>query len=331
MRPFAYSRAADVESALGMISRTEGAKFLGGGTNLVDLMRENVEQPEHLVDVTRVPLAEIEATSGGGLRVGALVRNSHLAADPAVRERYPVLSEAILAGASGQIRNMATTGGNLMQRTRCYYFYDGEARCNKREPGSGCDAVEGFNRIHAVLGASDSCIATHPSDMCVALAALDATVHVRGSRGERAIPIAEFHRLPGDAPEVDTTLAADELIVGVELPALPIARHSTYRKVRDRASYAFALVSVAAALEVEDGTVTGARVALGGVAHKPWRASACEAALVGQPATPETFKAAAAKELEAARGYRYNSFKIELAQRTIVSVLQGLVARGGAR
>lgn len=331
MRSFGYSRAVDVGSAVAAVSRTEGAKFLGGGTNLVDLMRENVEQPEHLVDVTRVPLAEIEETADGGVRIGALVRNSHLAADPTVRERYPVLSEAILAGASGQIRNMATTGGNLMQRTRCYYFYDGEARCNKREPGSGCDAVEGFNRIHAILGASDSCIATHPSDMCVALAALDATVHVTGSGGERAIPIADFHRLPGDTPEIDTTLAHDELITAIELPALPIARSSAYRKVRDRASYAFALVSVAAALDVDDGTIAGARVALGGVAHKPWRAHAVEAALVGRPATVETFKAAAAEEFEAARGYRHNSFKIELAQRTIVSVLQGLVTRGGER
>jgi xanthine dehydrogenase YagS FAD-binding subunit len=331
MKPFEYERAGDVESAIRLVAERDGAKFLGGGTNLVDLMRESVELPDRLVDVTNIPLRGVEETPDGGVRVGALVRNSHLAADRLIRERYPVLAQAILAGASGQIRNMATTGGNLMQRTRCYYFYDGEARCNKREPGSGCDALQGFNRIHAILGASDACIATHPSDMCVALAALDATVHVRGVDGERAIPIAEFHRLPGDTPQLDTTLGPNELITAVELPALPIARTSAYRKVRDRASYAFALVSVAAALDLDGGTIRGARVALGGVAHKPWRARAAEVALVGEPATAATFKAAAAEELKAARGYRHNSFKIELAQRTIVSVLEGLVEAGGAR
>lgn len=330
MKNFAYARAETVEAALQSIAQNQSAKFLGGGTNLVDLMRENIEQPEQLVDVTGLPLAQVEALPGGGVRIGALVKNSHLAAHQLIRERYPVLSEAILNGASGQIRNMATTGGNLMQRTRCYYFYDTEARCNKREPGTGCDALEGFNRIHAILGASDACIATHPSDMCVALVALDATVHVTGTNGERAIPIVDFHRLPEGTPQIDTNLQPDELITAVELPALPFARTSVYRKVRDRASYAFALVSVAAALEVEDGTVKNARLALGGVAHKPWRALAAEQILTGAPANEDSFKAAATEELKAARGYRYNSFKIELAARTIVSVLKTLAREGGA-
>jgi xanthine dehydrogenase YagR molybdenum-binding subunit len=251
-----------------MISRADHAKFLAGGTNLIDLMRENVERPDHLVDVTGLPLVGIEELPDGGLRIGALVRNSHLAASWVVRERYPALSQAILMGASAQIRNMATTGGNLMQRTRCYYFYDGHAGCNKRTPGTGCDALEGFNRIHAILGASTACIATHPSDMCVALAALDASVLVQGPAGKRAISISDFHRLPGDTPHIDTTLRQDELIIAVDIPPLPLARNSAYRKVRDRASYAFALVSVAAALDVDGGTVTDARLALGG-----WRTS----------------------------------------------------------
>lgn len=331
MKPFAYARAEDAESAVRLIAQDEHTKFLGGGTNLVDLMRENIEQPERLVDVTALPLAQVEETDDGGVKIGALVRNSHLAAHPLVRERYPVLSQAILAGASGQIRNMATTGGNLMQRTRCYYFYDPAARCNKREPGSGCDALEGFNRIHAILGASNDCIATHPSDMCVALAALDATVHVRGAQGERRIPLLDFHRLPETTPHLDTNLKPDELITAVELPALSLARNSLYRKVRDRASYAFALVSVAALLEVEDGTVKAARLALGGVAHKPWRAHMAENVLAGAPANEETFKAAAAEELKTARGYKHNAFKIELAQRAIVSTLKSLLEEGGTR
>jgi xanthine dehydrogenase YagS FAD-binding subunit len=329
MKNFAYARAENVVMAIQSITQNQQAKFLGGGTNLVDLMRENIEQPDQLIDVTALPLAQVEETPGGGVRIGALVRNSHLAANQLIRERYRVLSEAILNGASGQIRNMATTGGNLMQRTRCYYFYDTESRCNKREPGTGCDALEGFNRIHAILGASDDCIATHPSDMCVALAALDATVHVSGASGERTIPIVDFHRLPEDTPQADTNLRPDELVTAIELPPLPFARASKYRKVRDRASYAFALVSVAAALEVEDGTIRNARLALGGVAHKPWRAFASEKILVGAQASEETFKAAAAEELKAARGYKHNSFKIELAQRTIVSVLKTLASEGG--
>jgi xanthine dehydrogenase YagS FAD-binding subunit len=288
-----------------------------------------MEQPDYLVDVTALPHAAIEELPGGGVSIGALVRNSHLAADRMICERYPVLSQAILQGASGQIRNMATTGGNVMQRTRCYYFYDGEARCNKRIPGSGCDALEGFNRMHAILGASDACIATHPSDMCVALAALDATVRVRGMGGERAIPIVELHRLPEDTPQIDTTLQPGELITAVELPPMPFARHSLYRKVRDRASYAFALVSVAAALAVEDEKIVNVRLALGGVAHKPWRAVTAERVLVGATASEEMFKTAVAEELKPARGYKHNAFKIELAGRTMVSVLQSLLAAGG--
>ena len=331
MKNFAYTCAENVGSAIQSITQLQNAKFLGGGTNLVDLMRENIEQPDHLVDLTALPLAHVDELPSGGMRLGALVTNSHLAAHPLIRARYPVLAEAILHGASGQIRNMATTGGNLMQRTRCYYFYDTAARCNKRAPGTGCDALEGFNRMHAILGASEACIATHPSDMCVALAALDATVQVTGAHGKRAIPLVDFHRLPEDTPQTDTNLQPDELITAVELPALPCARHSRYRKVRDRASYAFALVSVAAALAVEDGTITQARLALGGVAHKPWRAFAAEKILVGAPAGEDTFKAAAAEELKVARGYQHNAFKIELARRTILSVLTTLANEGGAR
>ena len=264
----------------------------------------------------------------GGLIIGAAVRNSAVANHPLVRERYPVLSQAILFGASGQIRNMATTGGNLMQRTRCYYFYDEAARCNKRTPGAGCDAIGGFNRMHAILGASDSCIATHPSDMCVALAALDATVHVQGAGGERNIPMNDFHRLPGDTPHVETSLGPDELITAIHLPPLAFAKHSRYRKVRDRASYAFALVSVAAALETSDGAIRNVRLALGGVAHKPWRAYQAENTMIGAKATRETFERAAEAELSDARGYGHNDFKIELAKRTIVSVLTRI---GGSR
>lgn len=331
MKNFAYTRAANVETAVQSIANNQNASLLGGGTNLVDLMRENIAQPDQLVDVTGLPLAQIEELPGGAVRIGALVRNSHLAAHELIRARYPVLSEAILHGASGQIRNMATTGGNLMQRTRCYYFYDTAAGCNKRVPGTGCDALDGFNRIHAILGASEACIATHPSDMCVALAALDAMVRVTGRNGERSIPIVDFHRLPEDAPQTDTNLQPAELITAIELPALPFARNSVYRKVRDRASYAFALVSVAAAIEVADGKIKNARLALGGVAHKPWRAFTAEKVLVGQAAHEDTFKTAAAEELKMARGYQHNSFKIELAQRTMVSVLKSLLSKGGAR
>ena len=325
MTPFTYARATSPAEALTM-GALAGAHYLGGGTNLVDLMRETIEQPGALVDVTRID-DTIDETDGGGLLIGAGVRNTDLAAHAAVRARYPVLARAILAGASAQIRNMATTGGNLLQRTRCTYFYDtAGSRCNKRSPGQGCDAIEGFNRIHAILGASEQCVATHPSDMCVALAALDASVHLEGNGGKRIVPFGDFHLLPGDTPNVETVIRPGELITAVELPALPIAATSTYRKVRDRASYAFALVSVAAALEVEGGTVKDVRLALGGVAHKPWRAAKAEAALRGKPATAENFRAAAQAELADAKPLRDNGFKIELATRTIVATLEELAA-----
>jgi xanthine dehydrogenase YagS FAD-binding subunit len=324
MRNFSYARAGSVEDAVHLMATLPNPKFLGGGTNLVDLMRENIEQPEALVDVTRLPDTGITETAEGGISIGAEVRNTALANHPLVRERYPVLSQAILFGASGQIRNMATVGGNMMQRTRCYYFYDDAARCNKRNPGAGCDAIDGFNRIHSILGASEHCIATHPSDMCVALAALGATVHLDGPTGHRTVPFTDFHSLPDDTPDVETVLRANELITAIELPALPFARRSVYRKVRDRASFAFALVSVAAALDIEAGAIRNVRLALGGVAPKPWRASKAEELLSGAPATADTFRRAADAELAQARGYRDNRFKIELARRTIVSVLSDL-------
>ena len=288
-------------------------------------MRETIETPTALVDVTGLSSAKIEDHGDGGLLIGAAARNTAVAADHAVRTRFPVLTRAILAGASAQIRNMATVGGNILQRTRCQYFYDHEgSHCNKRAPGTGCDAIDGFNRIHAILGASSTCVATHPSDMCVALVALDAVVHLRGPGGERTLPLQELHRLPENRPDLDTNLAAGELITAVELLPLPAGVRATYRKVRDRASYAFALVSVAAVLSVEHGVVTDVRLALGGVAHKPWRASRAEAALRGQPATPEAFAAAAVAELAAAVPLHDNAFKIELAKRTIVAVLSEL-------
>ncbi len=328
MNSFAYARAESEQSAVDLLAANPGSKFLGGGTNLVDLMRENIEQPSTLVDITRLPLDRIAEQPDGGLRIGALVRNSHLAMNREVRERYPVLSQAILMGASAQLRNMATTGGNLLQRTRCYYFYDDAARCNKRQPGTGCDAIDGFNRIHAILGTSDACIATHPSDMCVAMAALDATVQVTGKNGERSIPIVDFHRLPGDTPNIETNLQPGELITAVDLPPIAFARNSVYRKVRDRASYAFALVSVAAALEVKNGKIENVRLAMGGVAHKPWRALRAEEMLLGQAADEQIFRRAAEAELAAAHPYQYNAFKVELAKRTIVGVLSELASKG---
>jgi xanthine dehydrogenase YagS FAD-binding subunit len=321
MNPFAYLRASQVGEAVAAASGA-GAAFIAGGTNLVDLMKENVARPAQLIDITRLPLSRIEETPAGGLRLGALVSNADVAYDARVEARYPLLSRAILAGASPQLRNMATTGGNLLQRTRCYYFYDTGAPCNKREPGTGCPAKEGRNRIHAILGASEQCIAVHPSDMCVALAALGASVHVVGAGGERAILFADFHRLPGDTPEVDTNLQPGELIVAVELPPGGFAARSAYLKLRDRTSYAFALVSVAAALDLgDDGVIREARVALGGVAHKPWRDPAAEAILAGQRPTREAFAAAAASLVRGARGYRHNAFKIDLAQRAVVRAL----------
>lgn len=324
MTPFAYQRAADAAGAVAAVAGHAGAAFLGGGTNLVDHMRLGIARPDLLVDVTRLPFDRVEQLPDGGVRIGALVRNSDLAADRTIRARYPMLSRALLAGASGQLRNLATTAGNLLQRTRCDYFQDVTTPCNKRTPGAGCSAIGGYTRYHAILGASEHCIAVHPSDMAVAMVALDATVVVLGTGGERRIPLADFHRLPGDAPQRDTVLEHGELIVAVELPALPFAARSDYRKVRDRASYAFALVSVAAALDIQGRTIRDARVALGGVAHKPWRATQAEAVLRGAPATIESFRAAADAELAPARPSGDNEFKIPMARNTIVAVLRDL-------
>jgi xanthine dehydrogenase YagS FAD-binding subunit len=326
--PFAYERATDASSAVARVAAHPNAVFLGGGTNLVDHMKLGIAHPQLLVDVTRLPFSKIESLPDGGIRVGAGVRNSDLAADRTVRERYPVLSQALLAGASGQLRNLATTAGNLLQRTRCAYFQDVTVPCNKRTPGSGCSAIDGHNRDHAILGASDQCVAVHPSDMAVALAALDATVVVLGRQGERRISAVDFHRLPGDAAQRDSMLEHGELIVAVELPALPVAAHSVYYKVRDRASYAFALVSVAAALEVRSGRVHDVRIAFGGVAHKPWRARRAEAALRGAPATEEVYGRAADAELADAKVLKHNAFKIPLARNTLRMVLRQL-AQGG--
>jgi len=327
MIPFDYIRASDVQDAIakGTIS---GTKFLGGGTNLLDLMREVIERPSVLVDVTGLS-AEIIETTEGGVMIGAAARNTAVAEHKLIRSRYPALTRAIVAGASAQIRNMATVGGNLMQRSRCTYFYDNAgSHCNKRIPGDGCDALRGFNRNHAILGASDACIAVHPSDMCVALAALDAIVHIDGGDGSRRVPIKDFHRLPGDRPDIETILQPGELITALELPASRLAARSTYRKVRDRSSYAFALVSVAAAISVVDDRVQDIRIALGGVAHKPWRATKAEALLIGKTAGQDAFVAAAEAELADARTFEGNAFKVELAKRTIVSVL--IEISGGA-
>ena len=327
MRPFVYVKPLDVDAAV-LAGAAPGAKYLGGGTNLVDLMREGIERPETVVDVTGLPLDTVADLPGGGLRIGGLVRNSVLAADRRVRAQYPMLSQALLAGASGQLRNMATVGGNLLQRTRCPYFYDTTAACNKREPGGGCDALDGFNRSCAVLGVSDACIATHPSDMCVALVALDAVVEVRGDGGVRRIPMCELHRIPGDTPDIETNLAQGDLITAIELPP-PATIKSRYRKVRDRASYAFALVSVAAALEVaDDKTVTQIRLALGGVATKPWRARAAEQLLLGKPADEAAFRRAAETELAGAKLRPGNAFKVALAAATTVAVLRDLSQSG---
>jgi xanthine dehydrogenase YagS FAD-binding subunit len=320
MRAFTYERPDDVASALRAATKP-GAKFVAGGTNLLDLMKVEVETPQHLIDVSRLPLNSIDETQDGGLRIGATVLNTNLAADPRVRERYPVLSRALLNGASGQLRNQATTAGNLLQRTRCFYFYDTSKPCNKREPGSGCSALQGVNRIHAVLGASDACIAVHPSDMAVAMAALDAEVDVQAPDNKsRRIRMADFHRLPGTTPQVETSLQPGELITAVVLPPAP-AGGQIYRKVRDRASYAFALVSVAAVLETEGDKVKTARIAMGGVAHKPWRALDAEKSLIGTPATAESFAAAGEAALKGARGYGQNEFKIQLASRTVAQAL----------
>jgi xanthine dehydrogenase YagS FAD-binding subunit len=331
VNPFAYQRADDAASAVAAVAGDPEAMFLGGGTNLVDHMRLGIAKPDRLVDVTRLPFDRIAAIPGGGVRIGANVRNSDLAADRMIRARYPVLSQALLSGASGQLRNLATTGGNLLQRTRCVYFQDVTTPCNKREPGTGCSAIGGYTRYHAILGASDQCIAVHPSDMAVAMAALDATVIVLGRGGERRIPVIDFHRLPGDAPDKDTVLQHGELITAVELPALPFAMHSTYRKVRDRASFAFALVSVAAALDVDAGKVRNVRIALGGVAHKPWRVEEAEELLVGRTAGETAFEQAAERILRGARGYGQNDFKIPLARNAIVQALTNAMRKGDPR
>jgi xanthine dehydrogenase YagS FAD-binding subunit len=315
---FQYARANDVAEAVRLIGRNPNAKFIAGGTNLIDLMKMDVEQPTAIVDISRLPLTQVEATPGGGLRIGALVRNTDLAYHPLVERRYPVLSGAILAGASQQLRNMASTGGNLLQRTRCHYFYDTATACNKRAPGSGCSAIDGHNRMHAILGASDFCIAVHPSDMCVALAILEAKVHTTSASGDRVIPFSDLHRLPEDMPQRDTSLDAGEIITAVELPAQGFATNYTYLKIRDRLSYAFALASVAVGLELDGDVIKEGRVALGGVAHKPWRDPEVEVALRNRPADAATFARAADVLLRDARGYGRNSFKIDLARRVIV-------------
>ncbi|MFE4050117.1 FAD binding domain-containing protein [Streptomyces sp. YIM B13518] len=325
MKPFGYVRAATVEEAAEALAARPGARCLGGGTNLVDLMKLGVERPDVLVDVGRLPLDTVEELPDGSVRAGATVRNSDLAAHPLVRDRYPALSQALLAGASGQLRNAATTGGNLLQRTRCPHFQDLSKPCNKRTPGSGCGAREGTHRDHAVLGHSEHCIATHPSDMAVALAALDARVELYGGQGARAVPADRFHRLPGDHPERDTVIRPGELITGVVLPAATAALPSAYRKARDRASYAFALASVAAVLDTaDDGTVAHVGLAFGALAHKPWRAERAETALRGAPATPDSFARAVDLELEAARPLRDNGYKVPLARNLAVDVLTRL-------
>ena len=328
MRPFRYERATDTASVVRTLSLEPAAKVLAGGTNLVDLMRLGVERPGLLVDVGRLGLDAVEDTADGGLRIGAGVRNSDLAADPRVRAGYPVLARALLAGASGQLRNIATVGGNLLQRTRCLYFQDVTKPCNKREPGTGCPARGGISRDLAILGASEACIATYPGDMAVALMALDATVHLETPSGHAALPLGELYRLPGNEPERDTNLPPGALITAVELPPLAFGSCSTYRKARDRASFAFALVSVAAALDVRDGAVADVRLALGSVAHKPWRAAVAGGLLRGGPATRESFAAAADAELAAARPQPDNAYKLPLARRLMVGVLDELSGSG---
>jgi xanthine dehydrogenase YagS FAD-binding subunit len=322
--PFDYHRATSVADAITAVADRPDAVFLAGGTNLVDHMKLGVIEPGLVVDVGHLPLTDIDQLPDGGLRIGADVRNSDLAAHPVVRSAYPVLARALLSAASGQLRNLATTAGNLLQRTRCVYFQDVTTPCNKRTPGTGCSAIGGYVRYHAILGASEHCVAAHPSDMAVAMAALDADVLFVDADGEHRIPLTEFHRLPGDRPEQDTVLPPGSLITAVEIPPPPDGARSTYRKVRDRASFAFALTSVAAELVVDDGTVTSARIALGGVAHKPWRAHRAEAALTGHPATEDSFRRAANDELAQAEPLPGNEFKVELTRRTIVATLSAL-------
>ena len=318
---FQYTRAHDVADAVRQIAADPAAKFVAGGTNLIDLMKQDVERPSRLIDISRLPLGNIDETADGGLRIGALVPNSDLAYHPLIAQRYPMLGNAILAGASAQLRNMASVGGNLLQRTRCPYFYDIATPCNKRAPGSGCSAMAGLNRMHAILGTSEACIATHPSDMCVALTALDATVLATGPTGTRTIAFSDFHRLPGDTPQRDTNLQSNEIVTAIELPPRGFATNYTYLKIRDRLSYAFALVSVAAGLELEGTTIKEARLALGGVAHKPWRDASAEAALRGQKADQSTFSRVADIVLRDAKGFAHNAFKIDLAHRVVIRAL----------
>jgi xanthine dehydrogenase YagS FAD-binding subunit len=325
MNQFQYVRAAKPQAAIDAVATDANAKFIAGGTNLVDLMKRGVMTPQKLVDINRLPFNKIER-EGNGLRIGALALNSAVADDKQVRERQPLLALALNAGASGQLRNMATVGGNMLQRTRCAYFYDITMPCNKREPGTGCGALEGINRMHAIFGFSDKCIAVHPSDMSVALVALDATVLVSGPKGDRRIAFADLHRLPGDHPEKDTTLEAGELITAVDVPDGPFTKHVHYQKVRERASYAFALLSVAAALDLDGTTIKGARLAMGGVAHKPWRLAAAEQALVGKPATEETFRQAAAVAMQGAKAFKHNAYKLRLGPNTIVQALRTAAA-----
>jgi xanthine dehydrogenase YagS FAD-binding subunit len=331
MQPFTYSRATNSDDAIATIVRDPKAMFIAGGTNMLDLMKEGVHTPNQLVDIRKLASTSITSTASGGIRIEALATNSEVAFHPLIRQHYPVLSEAILAGASAQLRNMATTGGNLMQRTRCSYFHDTGFACNKRQLGSGCAALEGVNRTHAILGSSESCIATHPSDMCVALAALDAVVHTQSSDGNRTIPLTDFHVLPGDTPHIETVLQHGELITAIELPPLPFAKRSHYLKVRDRWSYAFALVSAAVVLDIHDDVIHTARIALGGVGTKPWRSLEAEQLLVNAPANEETFTAAANVAMRNAQPRAHNGFKVELAKRTLVEALKTVVDRSGAQ
>lgn len=324
MRPFDYTRAADTDTAIATVREHPGGAFLAGGTTEIDLVRQNVLRPDLLVDINDLPLDRVEDLPDGGLRIGALARMSDVAGDPRIATRFPVIAQALLLGASAQLRNMASMGGNLCQRVRCPYFRDAASPCNKRDPGSGCAAMTGYHRGHAVLGTSDKCIATHPSDVAVALVALDAVVRTRGPSGERTVPVDDFFLPPGDTPEREHPLEHGELITAMDVPATPMAARSLYLKVRDRASYEFALVSAAAALDVRDGAVAGVRLALGGVATRPWRARLAEQALAGRPATPEVFAEAAGRELAAAEPRPQNAFKVELAKRTIVRALTQL-------
>jgi len=326
MNQFSYVRVTSKESAISAMAKDKTAMFLAGGTNLVDLMKSGVTSPERLVDINNVPLATIEETKTG-LRIGALAKNTAVAENALVIKHFPLLSQALKAGASPQLRNMATVGGNMMQRTRCHYFYDNALPCNKRNPGSGCGAIGGFTRMHAIFGASDKCIAVHPSDMCVALTALDAVITVAGPKGERKIPFGDFHRLPGDTPELDNNLQRGELIIAVDIPFNQLSAHTHYLKVRDRASYAFALVSVGAAMQIKGGSITDVRLAMGGVAHKPWRLKEAEAWLKGKPATEENFRKAASMAMTNAKSQGGNEFKLTLAPNTIVEALKTAAAQ----